>query len=175
MTDLTREQIDYAAIAWALKKLRNFGVVDNNEENAHMADRLEAMLNLPEEAAEPAQPVAWAIEYMGELVDCYASETKAVAEYEYRQEHYKDDADRRKLVPLYTHTRSADGRVKFPKLTNEMINQGARQVAEDVYHFGGASKLEHYSSSSIEKAHRKIVVAAYKGIKEAARALGGER
>jgi hypothetical protein len=168
MTDLTREQIDYAAIAWALKKLRNFGVVDNNEENAHMADRLEAMLNLPEEAAEPAQPVVWMqSDHLNKFSQRQCGSQSMLA----RCADHKLMTD---YVPLYTHTRPADGLVEFPELTNEMINQGARQVAEDVYHFGGASKLEHYSSSSIEKEHRKIVVAAYKGIKEAARALGGK-
>lgn len=36
--------IDKEAIAWALNKLTNFGVIQNTEENAMMADRLVAML-----------------------------------------------------------------------------------------------------------------------------------
>lgn len=39
-----QEELDTEAIAWALQKLRNFGVVDNTMDNAMMADRLEAML-----------------------------------------------------------------------------------------------------------------------------------
>ena len=38
--------VDYEAIGWALEKLHNFGVTQNNMENAMMADRLELMLKL---------------------------------------------------------------------------------------------------------------------------------
>jgi hypothetical protein len=38
--------VDYEAIGWALQKLHNFGVTQNNMENAMMADRLELMLKM---------------------------------------------------------------------------------------------------------------------------------
>lgn len=44
-----QEQIDafdYDAVAWALQKLHNFGVTQNNMDNAMMADRLELMLKM---------------------------------------------------------------------------------------------------------------------------------
>lgn len=43
-TEDVETEIDHEAIWWALQKLHNFGVTQNNFENAMMADRLEFML-----------------------------------------------------------------------------------------------------------------------------------
>lgn len=39
--------MDYEALAWAIQKLKAFGVANNTMENALMMDRLELMLQGP--------------------------------------------------------------------------------------------------------------------------------
>lgn len=100
---------------------------------------LNALCDMALRAAEPGQPVAWAIEYMGEIVQCYVSEQKAREEYEYRQERYKDDADRRKLVPLYTHTRPDDGLVE---ITDEMALAFHRAITDGAIGAGEIAEIK---------------------------------
>lgn len=49
--------MDYEALAWAIQKLKNFGVANDTQENALMMDRLELMLQEePDECPEFPMP-----------------------------------------------------------------------------------------------------------------------